>query len=1504
MSDPPDPIVQQCHRDMMKNVEFAGDESETVHNFLNEIKAIGEMTNQIDTTLFLMAISKLTGSARQWYIDNKSAIKTWSTLQQEMIQRFKRTTSSIKTELRERKQQLDEPVTKYYDDIIRLCREIDPQMTDSMIIGYLEDGLRDDLQEQTMLQMSVLSESDKTTIKFLQIAKTVEEVRKRRQYSEPAAQPYFVKSITTALQATPYQFQNIPQPTNPYLQYKNPRYLPNQRTPTSRQQGNPQPRPSFLLKNPQQPLNSSLPKPNQYDPCLICARINHRTIDCYYKKPSGCYKCGQPDHLSSLSSSPIYIQVQVNATPQHAIVDTESAVTIINQRLLTKIHHKKFIYKRKSYSAANCTSVNIVSEIQLEVKIHGYRTYINADVATNLVTDLLLGNDWIEQNNIVIDTPQRRIIIVNKYFRIITSTSFVEPPDLHYPVFLINQVTIPSYSERYIDVQVPSLFGNINNVMFEPIGNLYSKSILTAKAVLNVNNSQTRIVIINANNRQFTLSKNTKLGVISYQSGCNICLTIPATPNERSARVLANRSCVLPVFQKRKVRFTDPSCRARQTYDCHYECYVCHEKYLTGNDLQQHLRQKCFPSEIRQQIENLTKHIENPKHRQQLQDILWKHGKLFDFRQPSVIKTTLRHAIDTSNHPPIYTPPYRHSWKDEQIQREEIDKLLKQDAEYFTIIDFKSGYFQVPLDPKDRPKTAFSTRDQHLQFTVLPQGVTNGPPTFQRIVNQILGPTRWKYALAYLDDIIIYSQTFEDHLLHLDDILNRLNQANFRLNVDKCNIAQQAIDYLGHHIEHGNIMPNADNIRALLNTPQPTTAKEAFRFVKAAEYYRKFISGFSKIAQPLYKYAPTTKQQHSRRSQSTPITLSNEEQQAFIELKRILTSDLALRIPNDQLPFKIQTDASKLGIGAVLMQTYSNGDLPVAYLSKKLSSTQMKWPATEIECYAIISAIEKWHKYLDGRPFTVETDHKPLEPLNLKQQLNMKCERWRLKLQRYQFTIRYIKGKYNTMADYLSRSPVDDATEDQDDYVSMQSRSTQTEDPISSPYIVAPVVTQAQAKQKTQDDKRNVRPLTDQSCVAQQQNRNVPIPVDRACVAQNYQQIIDDTQIIPFTLDDIKRQQDRDDQVEHIKNNIKNFKHYFIDDGILMRKQQHPIPSVPYVPKGRIRVDILKIYHDTAANGAHFGRDKTTRKIQHRYFWPSMVKDIRNHIQSCIPCLQNNHLRRKSPGSLKPIRPPEGVWQLLSMDFHGPITSITQRGNKYIISLTDVLTDDEVILKYGTPRCIIPDNGTHFTANIIEELFKQIGVTHLYSTPYHPMTNGQIERYNATMDAKIAALCNEKRTDWDEQLPFVSFNYNTSIHTTTGQIPFEMMYGRSPVLPFDHQQPVVSLSKDPQHVQKLNQYLSTITEGAKRNIIQQQQKYKQRYDTHRSDPKHKVGNLVLVKTISSRNKFDIRHEGPFQIVQQIGRKTFIVQHVKKLTLIKQITTDSIVPLFERTYSTN
>ncbi|CAF3703503.1 unnamed protein product, partial [Adineta steineri] len=619
---------------------------------------------------------------------------------------------------------------------------------------------------------------------------------------------------------------------------------------------------------------------------------------------------------------------------------------------------------------------------------------------------------------------------------------------------------------------------------------------------------------------------------------------------------------------------------------------------------------------------------------------------------------------------------------------------------------------------------------------------------------------------------------------------------------------------------------------------------------------------------------------------------------------------------DDTLPFKLQTDASVDGIGAVLMQVTPNGDRPLAYMSKKLTKTQTKWATIEQECYAIVQAVEKWDKYLRGHEFTLETDHEPLVNFSNKEQLNKRCERWRLKLAEYRFKVKHIQGKKNNIADYLSRSPVEAAEEDPDERVQYESTSTQTDSSLSTsnnkliPLTIIAPVTRAAAKQQ---------PMTTASPTSTNGKTTELIPQGKGVMNKDPTVDGDPNRIIPFDMEDLRKEQEEDTMVQRIKNNIKKYKQYILEDGVLLKKQNSTHPSVPFVPQGRIRADILKIYHDTPANGAHFGREKTTRKIQERYYWPTMTADIRNHIQSCLSCAQNNHQRQKPPGKLKPIPPPDGIWKLLSMDFHGPITPTTRQGNRYIISLTDVLSKfviakavkdcsaattvdfltKDVILRYGTPTCILTDNGTHFTSQHTNNLFQKLGVTHLYTTAYHPQTNGQIERFNATMDGKIAALCNERRTNWDEILQYVTFNYNTSIHATTKQIPFEMMHGRQVILPFDQQNEIISLTQDPEHSQKIIDYLEKLTEEARKNILKCQQQYKTRYDLNRQELTIKINDLVLVKTKNQRNKFDIRYEGPFRIIKQLGVKTFIVQHVKKTTLTKQVTMDVIVPLVER-----
>ena len=1260
-----------------------------------------------------------------------------------------------------------------------------------------------------------------------------------------------------------------------------------------------------------------------------------------------------------MALGPIYIKLQVNNKATDAIVDTGSAITIIHQDLLRTIHHKKFTYKTRHCTTANATPLNIIGQIELEIKIKHVKTYVVADVATNLITNLLLGNNWINEHHVHLFGDQQHLTIPDETGQRLR-IPYTEPDHLQYSARLTNQVTLAPRSQALIEVE--TRLANATNLLFEPMRHYSSALTFIPHTLLNVSNHTTRVLVINAHDQQRTLSKHTKIGTIIHDRNPSEVITLTQQTRHTWEKHTAHRT------GRSSKRSTDTSIFAigdtSNRQDAQPRCDECKEYFLSGNDLQKHLRAKCYSEQIRKGISESTEHIEDPKRREKLQEILWRHKILFD-PTPSIVNIPPQSAIRTEDHPPVYSKQYSTSEKDQLIKHDETMKLLERgqieestspwsspvvlvkkkdktvrfcidyrrlnaitikdafplpriddifdqltDAIYFTKFDFKSGYFQIPLSEEERPKTAFSTRDNHYQFTVLPQGITNGPATFQRIVNHVLGPTRWRYALAYIDDIIIYSKTFDEHLDHLNEICQSLKQARFRLNPEKCEIAHTKTDYLGHRIERGDIRPCPRNINGLLDTGIPRTADEACKFVKAAEYYRKFISNFSLIAEPLRKFVPTTRTQ-ARKGQKTPISLTQLEEEAFNELKRILTTDLVLRLPNNQRPMKLQTDASDEGIGAVLLQICPDGDRPIAYLSKKFTPAQRKWSPMEQECFAFICALDKWHTYLSGTKFTWETDHKALTQLNQKAQINKRCERWRLKILEYDFTVKYIPGSANAMPDYLSRSPVDEAEEDPDETIALSSTSTQTDvDPaINHPAMITLVenrIIRERLKSVEYD-------LPDGHTT-----HVVPDPPQASPPNMKQRDNTREDRIVPFTIKELKEAQRNDPITRDIYGNIDHHKKYVLRDDLVMRRSS---PPTPYVPKGDIRWNILKIYHDTSANGAHFGREKTLHKIKKRYFWPSMTKDIINHVRSCIKCAQCNPRRRKPPGALKPIEPPDGVWQLLAMDFHGPIAPTSLHQNKYIIAATDILSKfvvtkavkdctaqtaarfikEDIISKFGTPRCILTDNGTHFTASMTEELLKHVGITHLYSTPYHPQTNGQIERYNATMDAKIAALSNERKTNWDEQLPLVTFNYNSSIHATTKQVPFEMMYGRPAILPFDHQSDDVSLVHDANHSKKLEHFLSSMNQQARQNIVHCQRQYKQRYDSNRSNPSYKIGDLVLIKTLNPRSKFDQRYEGPYRITRQPATKTFVAQHVKKPTLYRQVTVDVMLPIFERNY---
>ena len=339
---------------------------------------------------------------------------------------------------------------------------------------------------------------------------------------------------------------------------------------------------------------------------------------------------------------------------------------------------------------------------------------------------------------------------------------------------------------------------------------------------------------------------------------------------------------------------------------------------------------------------------------------------------------------------------------------------------FFTKLDLKSGYFQIPITEPDKEKTAFVTPDGHYEFNVLPQGLMNAPATFQRVMNNLIATGRWDYVVVYLDDIVIFSNSFEEHLRHVHEILSILNRAHFKVSPPKCSIASSRIEFLGHIVTATAVEPSPDKVQAILDIQPPRTLSQANRFLGKIGYYRKFIADFARLAAPLHKVSNKT---WTRRHE---FYWHSEQQEAFDTFKGLLTQPpLFLHFPEPDTPFILSTDASITRIAGVLKQNTTTGLKVCYYKSRLLNDVEQRYSTTEHEALAIYWCLDQLRHIIGTSPITIETDHQPLVDMHLKYSLNNnRIDNWLLKIQDLLpqiLSIRYRKGVDNAGPDFLTR---------------------------------------------------------------------------------------------------------------------------------------------------------------------------------------------------------------------------------------------------------------------------------------------------------------------------------------------------------------------------------------------------------------------------------------------------------------------------------------------------
>ena len=825
-------------------------------------------------------------------------------------------------------------------------------------------------------------------------------------------------------------------------------------------------------------------------------------------------------------------------------------------------------------------------------------------------------------------------------------------------------------------------------------------------------------------------------------------------------------------------------------------------------------------------------------------------------------------------------------------------------ARYFSTLDLLSGYWQIEINEADKHKTAFICELGLFEFNRMPFGLTNAPGTFQRAMNDIFKNELYKFVLVYLDDIIIYSKTFDDHIVHLRSVFELLLSAGLRLNRTKCEFFKNEIDYLGYIVSIDGIAPNTKKMESITSYPEPTNQKELASFLGLASYYRKFVRAFAEKAHPL---TALTKK-------SAQWKWGPEERDAFNCIKQCLTTKPILGYPDFTREFIIYTDASGYGIGAVLAQMQApalpdtsdsaeTGDreVVIAYTSKHLSEREAKWSTTEKECYAIIHAIEVFRPYLYGRSFTVFTDHRPLEWLMSKPEPAGRLQRWALKIQEYDMKIGYRPGKSHQNADCLSRIPKNlgaiPKTPNKGGVIAAVMFTPRKESQAATGSVhvnTADANISEWAKLQQNDEYCQMLIKRIEAEIKQEAKRQARYK-EQLQLEKDYRHLFatrknkEPSENIYEADKEVKSLRHKIDG-PNAENELKTKRYNFNEKGEIIDINNRLI-----VPRVKVK-DVLIENHDHMLAG-HLGIAKTIARIKRHYIWKGLKKDVVVHVTSCILCA-----RRKAIGTtkapLQPLPPVYEIWERIAMDIVGPVRE-SRKGYRYILVISDyasrfVITIPmkdqkaqtvakhlvhKVITKYGAPQNVLTDRGTNFLSHLVKEICILFKIKQMRTTAYHPQTDGLVERFNRTLVDMLTCYVVDEPEQWERFLPYVTFAYNTAVHTTLQECPFFLFFGRPPVLPNDIKlnfkyeitgNDALMYTKKWMQAQRL----------ARLHLFKAQEKQKFHYNLGTIETKFEVGDWVLLKTPPMAGKFINRWDGPFQITKNYSKVNYEIENVK------------------------
>ncbi|MCU1500217.1 MAG: uncharacterized protein JWM47_4170, partial [Acidimicrobiales bacterium] len=603
----------------------------------------------------------------------------------------------------------------------------------------------------------------------------------------------------------------------------------------------------------------------------------------------------------------------------------------------------------------------------------------------------------------------------------------------------------------------------------------------------------------------------------------------------------------------------------------------------------------------------------------------------------------------------------------------------------FSKLDLASGYHQVAIRKQDRPKTAFITKFGSFEWNVLPFGLCNGPSYFMRMMHKLLKGLE-EFCVVYLDDILIFSPSEETHLVHVNSVLEVLRKENLKLQPSKCFFERDGVEFCGFWVDKMGVHTEKGKVEAVREWPAPRSPREIKEFLGLTGFYRRFVHHYAEIAMPMTIMGQAKKEN---------FVWTKECQTAFETLKTRVTEAPVLTIPVRHGKWTLRTDASKVAMGAVLMQQPSDDDddKVVGYFSRKLKDVETRYPTYDRELLAIKEAILYFRYYLHGQLFTVYTDHASIQHILRQRKLSTRQMGLLDTLQQFDYTIKYWPGARNVVADAFSQRP---------DYGDEREREH-----INLGEVVA------SGEQWVEE------------------------------VVKQYQT---DKYFGPL-IKWIKEKAVNTTTNELVKVRSKK---YLIDEQtkLLLLKGTNNDYKICIPRGGGLRHQLFHEAHDSELAG-HFGATRTYNVLNKRFFWLRMLASVKSYVATCDVCQRVKPSKQMGPLMLLTV--PEGRWSRKGIDFIIGLPKSEINGNDCIVTIIDHMTKrahwyalkettsaeefasmfiNKFIRLHGVPQIIISDRNVRFMSEFWQALWRSLGTRLAPSTPFHPQTDGQAEKAN------------------------------------------------------------------------------------------------------------------------------------------------------------------------------